>query len=420
MAIIRVKSNSRSGEYRLTVGTAPAEQFEGGEGNDTFRGMGGSDIFRRGAGITTVDYSWAKSGIIVNLSKDFAQQTGGGGLNTLVGIRGIIGTAYADDIWGHNLADTLRGEGGNDVIHASLGNDVVDGGAGNDSLFGGDGDDTITGSAGDDILRGEAGKDVLDGGAGNDNILGGGGDDRLNGGDGDDLIGGGLGLDAINGGAGFDTLSYIDATRAVTIDRRDVSGRSNSNDAGGDTITSIEAYQLSNFADLFIAYGETVTVDGAGGDDRITGSGGRDVLRGGAGNDVLDGGRENDQLFGDDGNDILISGYGAADYMDGGRGADTYVFQSGGSAYPYPDRVIFSKRDGDKLDFSQIDPIPGGADNRFAIAAGTTVTAAGQIVFAKLDASTWQVLADTNGDRIADFAILVTTSETLTASDFIL
>ena len=64
------------------------------------------------------------------------------------------------------------------------------------------------------------------------------------------------------------------------------------------------------------------TVNGLGGNDRLTGSAVGDVLDGGSGNDILDGGYGNDVLRGGDGDDILLDPVGN-DVLDGGAGNDT-------------------------------------------------------------------------------------------------
>jgi large repetitive protein len=64
--------------------------------------------------------------------------------------------------------------------------------------------------------------------------------------------------------------------------------------------------------------GQTLTVDGAGGNDILNGSSGDDILLGGEGNDRLTGNAGNDSLDGGLGNDSMI----------GGQGDDTYFVDS--------------------------------------------------------------------------------------------
>src|SRR5690606_20378417 len=68
---------------------------------------------------------------------------------------------------------------------------------------------------------------------------------------------------------------------------------------------------------------------GGAGNDTLDGQGGHDHLEGGAGDDVLIGGAGNDTLLGGAGDDTLVAGSGDArdlDQLDGGSGADRYLF----------------------------------------------------------------------------------------------
>src|SRR5690349_12545869 len=110
MPVNKITSGSKTGQTGVWTGTAGTDYFYGGKGIDYFRGMGGGDTVNGGT-LTIVDFRWAPAGISVNLSKDFAQQTGGAGWITLLGVRGVEGTAFPDLIWGHNHNDLLNGNG---------------------------------------------------------------------------------------------------------------------------------------------------------------------------------------------------------------------------------------------------------------------------------------------------------------------
>ncbi|WP_062212238.1 hypothetical protein [Aureimonas sp. AU12] len=103
--------------------------------------------------------------------------------------------------------DTLIGGAGADVLLGGADDDRIEGGAGRDKLEGGVGNDLVDGGADDDILRGDAGNDTLIGGGGADSLDGAAGDDRLEGGDGDDVLSGSTGNDRLVGGAGNDLLA---------------------------------------------------------------------------------------------------------------------------------------------------------------------------------------------------------------------
>ena len=158
--------------------------------------------------------------------------------------------------------------------------------------------DNVAGSATQaNTLIGDASANVLTGGAGADTFTG------------------GAGIDSFVGGAGIDTVSYADAGAGISINL--ITGVQ-TGAAAGETYSSIEIFQGSNFADTFVlSDGGTVTAVYAGsGDDIVTGSIQNDTLRGGSGNDTLAGGGGNDVLFGQAGNDII----------DGGAGTDVAQF----------------------------------------------------------------------------------------------
>jgi serralysin len=114
---------------------------------------------------------------------------------------------------------------------------------------------------------------------------------------------------------------------------------------------------------------EADTIRGFAGNDELEGREGDDRLFGGTGNDVLRGSGPsigNDRLFGDDGNDRLSGGIGV-DQVSGGPGADVFstgqqtpdgniVYESG-VGKGNRDRIVdFNRAEGDRIDFSLIDP----------------------------------------------------------------
>ena len=118
-----------------------------------------------------------------------------------------------------------------------------------------------------------------------------------------------------NGLYNFDSVSYAAATSNVWVDL--ANGAHNTNDAAGDTYTSIEAFSLTKFADLFDgSTGNDIVNGGAGsdvlngknGNDALTGDVGNDTLNAGNGNDAAWGGGGNDKMWGDSGNDTIIGG----------------------------------------------------------------------------------------------------------------
>jgi len=338
--------------------------------------------------------AWSWNAATLTLS-----QTGNATAETINGIGGsdiIQGGDGNDVISGRGGRDRLFGEGGNDLLWGDTGDDALDGGAGADQVEGLDGNDALNGGVGNDYVAGSSGHDRLLGAAGDDRLFGGVGDDTLYGGDGRDQIDGGLGDDMIDGGRGDDVI-----TGGGGLDR----------------------------------------IFGGDGNDRISGSSSNEKLNGGAGHDVLIGGAGNDLLAGLDGNDTLLGGAGldninggigrdrieggaGRDLLYGGAGADSFVFRNGdfgGATASLADRIVdFSQAEGDRINLTAVDAIPGGADNPFAfIGAAAFSGAAGQLRYEFVGAST-VVSGDTNGDRTADFMIRLDTRIAFATADFVL
>jgi Ca2+-binding RTX toxin-like protein len=321
------------------MGTFFGDELKGLGGNDTLSGSGGADTLDGGAGDDTLDgaagtdtasYASADAAVAVSLAIAGPQATGGAGIDTLLAMENLTGSAF-DDI--------LSGDAGANVLSGLAGNDRLVGGDGNDTLRGGDGDDILIGGAGADVLDGGGGFDLVSyetitetvplidfvvidlngpfwsdsagdsllsiegvigsnlddfivgradasemliGGVGGDVLYGGGGGDTLVGGVGDDLLIASDGSDRFEGGDGIDIVSYthgqVDFLAGVTIDLSDPSR--NTGQAAGDTYDSIEAV-FGSIADD--------TIVGDAGNNILMGSYGNDRLIGGAGADVLNG-----------------------------------------------------------------------------------------------------------------------------------
>jgi serralysin len=119
------------------------DKFIGLQGSDTFRGNGASDR-------DIVDYSFdfgsgGRHGITVNLRAGASQ--GGlapdtardsfGFIDRVKGIPDVIGTRYADAIYGGGHNSELDGREGNDLLSGFRGADKLIGGLGADKLYGG-------------------------------------------------------------------------------------------------------------------------------------------------------------------------------------------------------------------------------------------------------------------------------------------
>ena len=191
------------------IGDSDHNVIFGQGGNDTLEGGTGNDMLDGGNGTDTASYAGAGSGVRVTLgTPTLAQDTIGAGIDTLISIEALHGSAFNDHFYGSEGADTLLGDAGHDKIRANGGSDRIEGGIGNDWLFGGHGWDTIRGGGWSDGLFGENGDDRLFGDYGNDQLNGGTGNDSLDGGNGNDILIGNWGKDNLTGGAGVDTFIF--------------------------------------------------------------------------------------------------------------------------------------------------------------------------------------------------------------------
>jgi uncharacterized repeat protein (TIGR01451 family) len=154
-------SDSLSGVEGI-IGSPFADTLIGDEKANQLGGRGGDDVVRGGAALDYALYSFAPAPVTVSLLS--ATATGGDGDDSLVGIDGILGSAFAD---------VLAGDGGRNVISAGSGADAIRGGDAADTLFGQVGEDAVEGRRGDDYLDGGLGKDRLDGGADRDRCIAG-------------------------------------------------------------------------------------------------------------------------------------------------------------------------------------------------------------------------------------------------------
>ncbi len=263
-------------------------------------GLGGNDVLYGGAGADTL--------------------IGGAGLDTLVGLGGADSMAggddndlYVIDDAGDIVIETLTG-GANDIAYSSVSITLADnvetlvllGGAtaatgtsGNDSLYGlyATGPVSLSGLGGNDLLYGGAGADTLDGGAGADTLIGAGGADSLTGGADNDLYilddAGDIIVELIGGG--FDSAyTSVDIVLAANVEQLILIGG-----AASVTGSSGDDYIFGLYS------ANSLTLDGAAGNDYIMGSAQNDTLIGGLGNDGID--------FTQGGNDIAR--YNAAGTM---------------------------------------------------------------------------------------------------------
>lgn len=347
--------NGHLGNDRLS-GLGGNDFLVGGGGDDVLRGgsgadylkefdelvfpTAGNDIYDGGIGSDLLHYGGERA-LIIDLSLDgIAQNTGGGGTDTLISIEGVItgdgndivrGSAAANYIETGFGTDRIEARDGNDSILVSNGTKWIDGGAGNDTLafqpldttqsglvlsLGRDGVvqntvlgamtlrsiENLGGTSFDDTLTGNAADNILAGGYGSDTLLGGGGNDTLAG-DGDlawpDLalsqfsnfsfvLNPALSLDRtgddmLEGGKGDDTLNggrgsdTASYAHASGAVHADLALKTSSGADGVDRYVSIENLIGSGFSDDLV---------GNAGANRIDGGAGADTMTGGAGDDT--------------------------------------------------------------------------------------------------------------------------------------
>jgi Ca2+-binding RTX toxin-like protein len=332
------------------------EQFEGGAGNDTLDG-GAIDPISALNG-ARASYLGSTSAVNVNLGTGIAQD-GMVGIDTLININQVRGSAFNDTLTGSDTTDyteTLEGRGGNDILDGKGGNDI----ARYDGATTGVNANLATGVA----LDGQGGTDTL---LNIEGLTGGNSADVLTGGnpangsgaiDGFEFFTGRGGNDTINGGAGYDRADYYNSTSAVNVTLGGASSGTAQDGMGGvDTLISIEGVRGSEWNDFltgsndafesFEGRGGNDVIDGKGGMDRIDfqgapgavqinlganvvtadGYGGTDTL---ANIEAVRGTAFADSMVGSAA-DNVFEGRGGDDTLTGGAGADIFNFAANGN-----------------------------------------------------------------------------------------
>jgi len=349
------------------------------------------------------------------------------------------GTVYSDIIYGTSGEDDIYGYAGNDDLHGLGGDDYIDGGSGDDYVYGGGGSDVLIGGTGTNALQGGTGYDFF--------VM----SERDFSGYSDDLVRdftfnvdrvdltdwgvsdfsqvkallatdsyGDATLNAFY--AGFDHVLTLDGIAPADLVASDFIYANPS--ALDETGTGYDDVLFgSRYSDVLHGAGGNDYVLGGRGHDILTGNGGNDLVAGGAGEDVLYGGRGSDLLQGDAGADLLVGGAGR-DFLEGGSGADWFRFGNNDFSGTTPGTADtihdFDPTEGDRIDLSYVDARTGGADNAYSfIGTAAFSGVAGQLHYEIANGDTL-VTGDTNGDRSADFMIVLDGAHTLYASDFIL
>jgi Ca2+-binding RTX toxin-like protein len=208
----------------------------GGDGDDVLAGGTDNDILDGGKGFDFSSYYDATAGVTVSLA-DPTLGTGDAKGDVFISIEGLIGSSYADSLYGDANNNELRGGGGGDTyVVDNDGDQVVElPGEGRDTIrslktsyllgdnvedlqYTGDGQQAFHGVGNklDNTISSLNGNDILEGGDGNDTLVSYG---WLLGGlwSGNDTLTGGNGDDTLSAGDGKDTFKFADGWGADTV-----------------------------------------------------------------------------------------------------------------------------------------------------------------------------------------------------------
>lgn len=400
--------NGTLGDDRL-IGGSNDNYFGARDGNDTISAGGGNDILNGEAGNDSLDggdgidlatYEGAGAGVTVKLWLGGPQDTGAAGIDTLISIEDLLGSAFAD------------------VLHGNGEANVIDGGRGADLLHGARGDDTYYVTAGDTVLEyADAGFDtvyapasftlgsnietlILTGTVSSDatgNQLA----NRLVGTDGNNVLDGRSGDDTMEGLRGNDT--YRVNTRGDTVIEQ----------AGGgsDTVLARISWELGDNLENLVLEGMALRGTGNEAANVLTGNGAANTLLGRGGDDRLEGGTGADLLIGGAGRDLI--------YLGDDGDADRVRLGAAGESAPGAARdLVYQFTPGtDLIDLHQLDADPSRAFNQ-----AFTFSATGPAAHAVWVIGTTHTLVrgDLDGDAVADFEIQLMNVTGVTAADFLL
>ena len=314
-------------------GGGGSDTLVGGNGNDRLHGGLGNDRLEGGAGVNTASYATAAVGSIegdvaliafggVTVDLATGRSSGTHGIDTLIDIDNLVGSAGNDQ---------LRGDGGANVLAGGRGADRMEGRGGDDAFIlegddvavGGTGADTFYGGAGSHVIAGGLDRDTLDFTTVEGNLFVSLGDAQLR---------TSVNVDVpVWNDTGTREARLVEGT-GVLLTPREVleSDIVFANDAGdlARSVPEDERFDitLTTEATRFESSISGIeNVFGTGFDDTIVGDAGSNELRGRNGADVFDPRRGIDYVNGGDGYDIVtLRG------LDGGGHA---LFRVGGSVF---------------------------------------------------------------------------------------
>jgi len=277
-----IENLTGSGSNDILIGSSVANILIGGAGDDKLVGGNGADTLDGGTGTDTASYQYETGAVTVSLTSNTGLANGY--TDTLVSIENLIGGAGNDTFTGAAgiQANAFDGLGGTDTVSYSPSTAGVvatldptlllppnslpqTNDAAGDTFTN---IENLTGSGFDDTLIGNNIANVLTGGVGNDTLEG---------------LGG---ADSFVGGTGTDTVSYANSALGVVSSLTTVFTAGPlpvtlTNDAVGDTFSSIENMIGTGSADTLIGEAGNNVIDGGGGDDILEGMDGADTLIGG-------------------------------------------------------------------------------------------------------------------------------------------
>ncbi|HUR43976.1 MAG TPA: M10 family metallopeptidase, partial [Aestuariivirga sp.] len=263
-------------------------------------GLDGNDALNGGLGADTMIGGNGNDSYIVDNIGDVADESGGTGVDT---VSSSISFSLSDALHAKGSIEnlTLTGSGaingiGNslaNIITGNSGNNILEGRGGADQLAGGNGVDTASYAASAAAVSVNLTTGIGSGGDAQGDTLS--GIENLTGSQFDDTLSGNAGNNILAGGLGLDTLSYANASRAVTVSLA-LAQAQRTGGGGNDTISGFENLTGSAFGDQLTGSSGDNLLTGLAGNDRLSGGAGLDRLIGGAGQDTLTGGLNADQF----------------------------------------------------------------------------------------------------------------------------
>ena len=152
---------SSTSPWTVSPATVPVTVFTpaGTDLDDHFSANASAEHFDGGAGLDTVSYGYAATGVSADLL--YGGTYGDADGDTYTSIENLFGSGHSDTLLGNDANNHINGYNGDDFIYGRDGDDRLFGGEGNDVLRGDDGNDNLFGEEGNDLLAGGEGADTF-------------------------------------------------------------------------------------------------------------------------------------------------------------------------------------------------------------------------------------------------------------------